>query len=631
MSTLTRPFAATRFAPLPTGEGGAQRRVKCVLTATTLLLFLATSASTQYVPPVLKGVQGEGAGRRALKPIPFPAADEKWILARSKHFVFISSAGEKRTHDIAAGLETLAAALTQMSPRFSSPKAETRVFLFSRHREAQPYFDLLIGRENAHVTGIFVSQNNRGSMLMETGFGFGSDRTPFHELVHYLMDNGGRRPPLWIEEGIAEYFSNAQMRKAAVYAGEPVQIHLQALKKRALISLPQLFSVERESNLYNVPDFQRSFYAQSWALVDWLMRQNQAAFDDFLRDLEEGKPVEQALRARYHKSIDDLTQAFDVSFGRPSFGVTLPVANADTNVAVVPLDRAELLYQLGKFLSSIEEGGPNAERHFREALIINPAHARALAGLGDYEKAIAADPNDAGIYLDYAESLLGKEIGLLAEADPPSAEEATKFRKVRQLAQRAVDLGTDPGRAYGDLGTTYMIEKDADLGAGIGALEKSRALLPGRLDYAVHLFAMYRRVRDRAKANPLFVELDRARNPQVAYAMRATIMRVELAHANALVHQQKLDEAAAVIRDLADNTSDSDAKQDLIHQAEEITRAAATNREIEIYNRAIGQINRGEYSKALKTLDQLLLTATDAGVIRDAKKLQKQLNARRKA
>jgi tetratricopeptide (TPR) repeat protein len=635
MSPLTRRFAApspggrgaTPSVPLPAGEGGAKRRVRGVLLA---ILFLATAAHAQYVPPVLKGIKGEGEGRRALKPIPFPAADEKWILARSKHFVFISSAGEKRIRDVAAGLETLAAALTQMSPRFSSTSAETHVFLFSRHREAQPYFDLLIGRENAHVTGVFVSQNDRGAMVMETGFTYGPDRTPFHELIHYLIRNGGTRPPLWLEEGLAEYFSNAQMRKGAVYAGEPVAIHLQVLRQRNLIPLPQLLSVGRESDLYNLSDSQKSFYAQSWAIVDWLLRQNPAAFDDFLRDIDEGKTVEQALRARYHKSNDDMTQAFDVGFGRPAFGITLPVANADTSVVVTPIDRSELLYQLGKFLSGVEEGGPNAERHFREALVINPAHPRSLAALGDYEKAIAADPKDADLYLEYAESLLGKEIGPLAEADPPSPDDAAKFRKVRELAHKAVDLGGDPGRAYGDLGTTYMVEKDADLAAGISALEKSRALLPGRLDYGVHLFTMYRRVGNRAKADPLFIELDRARNPQVAYAMRATIMRVELAHANLLVQQQKLDEAAAVIRDLADNTSDSDAKRDLVRQAEEITRAAAANREIEAYNKAVGQVNRGEYKKALKTLDQLLLTATDAGVIRDAKKLQAQLSLRGK-
>jgi len=598
------------------------------LRAAISLVLLAAAAHAQYVPPVLQGVKGDAAGRRALKPIPFPAADEKWILARSKHFVFVSAAGERRTRDTAVGLETLAAALTQMSPRFSSATAETRVFLFSRHREAQPYFDLVEGRENAHVSGIFISQANRGSMLMETGFGYGPDRTPFHELVHYLISNGGTHPPLWIEEGIAEYFSNPQLRKNAIYVGEPLSAHLQALQLRSRIPLQKLFAVERESELYNMPEWQRSFYAESWATVDWLLRENPAVFDDFLRDIESGKLVEDTLRTRYHRSLDDLQHALDASYHRSVFGITLPVANVDSTVSITPLERADLLYQLGKFISEIEEVGSNAERHFREALVIDPGHARSLAALGDYERAIAADPKDAGIDLDYAESLLGKEIGALAEADPPAAEETAKFRKARELAQNAIDLGGDAGRAYGDLGTTYMIEKD--VAPGIAALEKSRALLPGRLDYGVHLFALYRRAGQRAKADALFAELDRARNPQVAYALRATIMRVELEHANALMHEQKLDEAAALIRDLAANTADSDAKRDLITQAEEITRAAATNRQIESYNQAVAETNRGDYRKAMKTLDQLLKTASDPDVIRDAKKLRAQLSLRGK-
>src|SRR5262249_12433295 len=163
------------------------------------------------------------------------------------------------------------------------------------------------------------------SMLMETGLGFGPDRTPFHELVHYLISNGGTKPPLWLEEGIAEYFSNAQLRKNSIYVGEPVPTHLQALQLRSRIPIPKLFTVERESELYNKPEWQRSFYAESWASVDWLLRENPAAFDDFLRDIEGGKSVEEALRSRYHKSIDDLSRAFDASYHRPMFGITLPV------------------------------------------------------------------------------------------------------------------------------------------------------------------------------------------------------------------------------------------------------------------------------------------------------------------
>jgi tetratricopeptide (TPR) repeat protein len=577
---------------------------------------------------VLKGIKGEGSGRRSLKPIPFPDANEKWILARSKHFVFVSSAGERKTRDIAAGLETLAAALMQLSPRFSAAPAETRVFIFSRHREAQPYFAMLIGRPDAHVNGVFVSSNNSGSMLMESGFGWGNDRTPFHELIHYLVSNSGSRPPLWLEEGLAEYFSNAELRNGSIRAGAPLATHVQVLQQRAHIPLAKIFSISTESDLYNAADSQRAFYAESWALVEWLIRTNPTAFYDFLREVQEGKTVEEAFPARYHRPIDDMQRAFDARFG-PTLGTVLPVPNADTTVTTTPLDRADLLYRLGKFLSHVEDGGIDAERHFREALVVNPAHARSLAALGEYDKAIAADPNDPEIYLDYAESLLGKQIGPLAGAEETTSDDQKSFRKARELAQKATALAPNDARAWGDLGTSYIVESDVT--DGIAALEKARDLAPGRLDYAVHLFALYRRTGNRAKADPLFATLDRARNPQVSYALRATSLRVDLARANALVQQQKLDEAAAVIRELAANTEDLDARKDLAHQADEIAHAAATNRQIDVYNKAVAEVNRGEYAKAMKTLDQLLAGATDPDVIRDAKKLQKQLAARRRS
>src|SRR5215471_16750637 len=83
-----------------------------------------------FVPPVLKGVQPEGRGRHARGPIPFPDAKEEWIRVRTPH--------------MARNLETLATALNQVQPRLRLADVSTRVFLFTRRRESQPYFDLLL-------------------------------------------------------------------------------------------------------------------------------------------------------------------------------------------------------------------------------------------------------------------------------------------------------------------------------------------------------------------------------------------------------------------------------------------------------------------------------------------------------
>jgi predicted negative regulator of RcsB-dependent stress response len=136
---------------------------------------------------------------------------------------------------------------------------------------------------------------------------------------------------------------------------------------------------------------------------------------------------------------------------------------------------------------------------------------------------------------------------------------------------------------------------------------------------------MYRRIGNRAKADPLFAQLDAAHKPQVSFAARAVIVRAELARANAFTHEQRLDEAAAVVRDLAANTPDPDARRDFEKQAAELTRVAAQNRQIDAYNKIIAQVNNGNYHDATKALKEFLTTASDPDIVRDAKKLQKQL------
>jgi tetratricopeptide (TPR) repeat protein len=617
-----------------------------MLPALPLAFLLATTLSAQdvFVPPVLKGIKGEGVGRRAEKPIPFPAADEQWLVGRSKHFTLISSANEKRTREIAGDLETLAAALALLTPKFSTASpAPTRVFLFSRRREVQPYFDVLLNRRDASVTGVFVSQKQGGSMIIQVGSS-SRETTPYHELVHNLIANAGSHPPLWLEEGVAEYFGNAEFRTRSILAGEPIRPHLAALRRGVRLPLIELFAVGRESDIYNLPAGQQLFYAESWAMVDWMMRTDRREFDAFFQDVDNGAVVETALQNHYRKSVLEVEHSLNsYSSGRKQFALTIPLPTTDTSVVLAPLDRATLLYELGRFLAGIEDLTPEAERHFREALTANPAHARSIAALGllragdkrydeatpYFERALAADPNDADLYLDYAEALLRNQIGVFAETEEATADDLPRFRKARELAEKALALGGDPGRALGAIGTSYMPE--GDLTPGIAALEKARALLPGRMDLALHLFAMDRRSGDRARADPLFALLDSARSPQVSYAARAIIMRVETARVNALAKEQKLDEAAAVLRNLAAETSDSDARADLVKQAVEIERVAKTNREIAVYNEAIGQVNRGDYAAALKTLKQLLAAATDPSVIRDAKKLQKMVSGRKKS
>jgi len=610
-------------------------------------ILIASAAQAQFIPPVLKGIKGEGTPRQTNGPIPFPAADEKWLLARSEHFVFISSADEKRTRSVAAELETLASALTQVDSAFSAPTATpTRVILFTRRRESQPYFDMLLNRRDTNVSGVFVSQREGGSMLINQNYSWQEgDRAPLHELVHYLMQSGDSHAPLWLEEGIAEYFSNATIRSRSISAGEPISSHIAVLRQRARIPLAELFAAGRDSDVYTSSG-QNVFYAESWAIVDWLVRSsrnNGGDFYAFVHDLAQGATVEAALKTRYHRTLHDLDAALTYysSPQRAAWAISIAVPATDANVTIEPLDRASTLYELGHFLSGLEELAPDAERHYRAALDANPRHARALAGLGMlraaaakyaestefFEKAVAADPNGVEVALSYAEALMQDQIGALAQSTETTGDDVSRFRKARTLVQRALTHRADPafplGRALGDLGTTYSVEDDVT--PGIAALEEASTLLPARTDFALHLLALYRRVGNRAKADPLFAQLEAMHKPQLSFAARAVIVRGELTRANALTHEGRLDDAAAVVRDLAANTADADARRDFEKQAAELTRVAAQNRQIDAYNKIVAQVNNGNFRAATKALAEFLTTASDPDIVRDAKKLQKQL------
>jgi tetratricopeptide (TPR) repeat protein len=592
-----------------------------------LLLLVAASAfaGDVYTPPVLIGVRGDGSGRRSNEPITFPDAKTKWTRVETPHFIVISAASERRTRTIAQNLETLAATLAALHPRFRTAPTPTRVLVFNRRRESQPYFDLLLNRKNAHAAGIFVAQRNGGTMLIDDSRDWRADRTPYHELIHNLLATRDDRIPLWIEEGLAEYFSNAEVGNGTIRTGMPIKEHLEVLRRRTSMPIAGLFRVRREADAYNVPSGQAIFYAESWAAVNWLMQTDHDAFYEFLRDVETGVDPATALQARYHRTLRDLETAITsvAMVERNWNGVIQKVPDVRPSIDSKPIERAEVLYQLGRFLRGVNDNSREAIRHFDAALAANPKHGRALAEFGRYDEAIAATPDDPEVHLIFAEALLGRAIGRLAGVADLPADAAIKFRQARGLIECAMALGANDGRAYGDLGTTWIVETDP--APGIAALEKARDLAPSRSDFALHLFAMYRRTGDLAKADALFAQLDRARDEQAGYAARATLVRIELDRANELTKGQRLDEAAAIVRRLADITKDPAAKRDLEGQAEGIDRVAETNRQITAYNSAISMVNAGNYRDARKTLDALLAKATDPEIVRDAKKLRTEI------
>jgi len=355
-----------------------------------------------------------------------------WIRIVTPRFDVVSSAGDRRTRELVRDLETFAAAI----PIQGAQPASTRVYLFARRGEVQPYFDLLMKRENAGVVGTFVAQGGHATMFIDDSRSYMHDRTPYHELVHYLMGTSVSRAPLWVEEGLAEYYSSAEVHGGIIKVGSRIREHVELLKRKT-IPVAELFTVTGGTDVA----ISTLFYAESWAIVDWMIAQDRQAFDAFLRDVTSGVGSEAALQKHFHKSAKDMESLIGAV---PDLSITLQTRVPEIDVAATPLPRDVVLYDLGAFLANIDGAKSEAEKHFRAAVEANPKHARALAAIGEFERAIAADPNDGEVLLEYAESL----------KDTPHA---------RELAEKALASGADRMRAQNVIRAAYNVHARTEL------------------------------------------------------------------------------------------------------------------------------------------------------------------------
>jgi len=135
-----------------------------------------------------------------------------------------------------------------------------------------------------------------------------------HELVHALLHNSIPSIPLWLDEGLAEYFEVAPADRARR------QDYLQAI--RAQLATGKPFPLAHLEQLQQVDQMQLFHYRQAWAWVHFLLHGCPPARDElvrFLGDLGRGIPAGQ-LERRVSQRVGRLEHRFREHFLSESQG-----------------------------------------------------------------------------------------------------------------------------------------------------------------------------------------------------------------------------------------------------------------------------------------------------------------------
>ena len=447
----------------------------------------------------------------------------QWVRVETPNFVVFGEVGEKRTREVAAEFERFREALGRvLAGAASRAPVPTTVIVFDSARSFEPYRPLYNGKP-IDVAGYFSSDGdiNRVALALEDrerGL-----RIIFHEYVHLVVSNVTDGVPPWLNEGLAEYYSTFLVSDDGKTAtmGTVIGEHVAMLKEQQLLPLKDLLAVTRDSPLYNEGQRRGMFYAESWALVHYLLsaepeRAKQLA--DYTRATGAGVPAAAAWQQFFgaYDPVPDLRRyanQFTVHGFRYRFREGIETVKGDA----VKLTDAEIETTLGDELLGVRRTQDGVAR-LKKAMTMQPpsARAKALLGLNQVKEGEAAEGQkllmesaaDRTDWLTQYYVAAGLGSLMREDGDSPATVEAANQAIAAVLAARP-----DLPQALALQGRIAMATgKDFD--AAARAVNRARTLAPGREDYAFLEAALHMYRRDYHAAREILAPMMSGRYPE---------------------------------------------------------------------------------------------------------------------
>ena len=201
-------------------------------------------------------------------------AKDAWIEVQSPNFKVISNASEKEARKIADQFEQFRELFHTTFPKLRVDLGRPLIILAVKNEDSLKI--LLPGywetKGHAHPAGLYAPGEERHFVALRTNVeAENTYEIVYHEYTHAIMNLNFRDLPIWLGEGLAEFYGNSTIHDKEVEIGKVSPSHLQILQQNRLIPIDALMSADANSPYYNEQNRVSVFYAESWAIVHYLM------------------------------------------------------------------------------------------------------------------------------------------------------------------------------------------------------------------------------------------------------------------------------------------------------------------------------------------------------------------------
>jgi tetratricopeptide (TPR) repeat protein len=468
--------------------------------------------------------------------VPVPATTQtrdSWRSVRTNNLFVIGNADAEKLRQVAVWLEFFHSAFGRLvSRKVIDASVPTTVIVFRDEASFVPFKPLYQGRP-ANLSGFFQPGEDVNYIAMSLD---PRERDPFsvafHEYVHLHLRDNVPGVPLWLNEGLAEFYGSLEFSGNEAILGAPLG-YIRLLRSVDLLPLKTLFSIDSRSPHYNEQDKTGVFYGQSWALVHYLMlgggsaRQDQ--FKRFLNLVGRGDDAAKAMEDSFGMTLDTIENELRAYIRRNELP-TLRMASDDpqayasyTAMQRVSLSEAEANYYLGDLLLHIGRA-EDADRYFKQAIALDPTLTMAYSALGQlavrqrryadakkYLQKATLTPQHYLVHYHYA-WVLGREAvtptGHVKEYAPETAA------AMREQLLQTIKLAPDFAPAYYLLAMVDLVaEKNLD--EALEMIEKARRLEPTQSAYTLLAAEIHAKRGDDATARSLLDTVARDSNQTI--------------------------------------------------------------------------------------------------------------------
>lgn len=202
------------------------------------------------------------------------ASTDQWVQVSSSHFTVITDDGERQGRHILDQFERMRWVFHTMFPSMNTDPSNPLFVIAAKNRKIFETFEpaAYLAKGQIKLAGLFLPTEDKNYVLLRLDAE--QEQHPFatvyHEYTHLQLAGAAEWLPLWLNEGLAQFFQNTDIRDKDAHLGEPDDGNLYLLRQNRLIPLPVLFKIDASSPYYHEEEKGNIFYAESWALTHML-------------------------------------------------------------------------------------------------------------------------------------------------------------------------------------------------------------------------------------------------------------------------------------------------------------------------------------------------------------------------